>query len=220
MKRTTALRKTGLAAAALALSTGLAACGSDEEASSSTGTDDSSMTEETPMDEGDEGMDDGEMDPAANLYGPACDQVPTSGDGSVEGMATAPVASAASANPLLSTLVAAVTEAELVEPLNSAEELTVFAPANPAFEAFSKKELNGLLADKETLTAVLTHHVVPQQITPDQLEGEFETLNGDMITINGSGEEATIGDEEAAVLCGGVVTANATVYIIDTVMMP
>ena len=160
------------------------------------------------------------MDPAANLYGPACDQVPTSGDGSVEGMATAPVASAASANPLLSTLVAAVTEAELVEPLNSAEELTVFAPANPAFEAFSKKELNGLLADKETLTAVLTHHVVPQQITPDQLEGEFETLNGDMITINGTGEEATIGDEEAAVLCGGVVTANATVYIIDTVMMP
>jgi uncharacterized surface protein with fasciclin (FAS1) repeats len=219
MKRTTALRKTGLAAAALALSTGLAACGSDEEASSSTGTDDSSMTEESPLDEGDEGMDE-EMDPAANLYGPACGEVPTSGDGSVEGMATAPVASAASANPLLSTLVAAVTEAELVEPLNSAEELTVFAPANPAFEAFSKKELNGLLADKETLTAVLTHHVVPQKITPDQLEGEFETLNGDMVTINGSGEEATIGDEKASVLCGGVVTANATVYIIDTVMMP
>ena len=218
MKRTTALRKTGLAAAALALSTGLAACGSDEEATSSTGTDDSSMTEETPMDE--ESDMEGEMDPAANLYGPACDQVPTSGDGSVEGMATAPVASAASANPLLSTLVAAVTEAELVEPLNSAEELTVFAPANPAFEAFSKKELNGLLADKETLTAVLTHHVVPQKITPDQLEGEFETLNGDMVTINGSGEEATIGDEKASVLCGGVVTANATVYIIDTVMMP
>ena len=218
MKRTTALRKTGLAAAALALSTGLAACGSDEEASSSTGTDDSSMTEETPMDE--ESDMEGEMDPAANLYGPACGEVPTSGDGSVEGMATAPVASAASANPLLSTLVAAVTEAELVEPLNSAEELTVFAPANPAFEAFSKKELNGLLADKETLTAVLTHHVVPQKITPDQLEGEFETLNGDMVTINGSGEEATIGDEKASVLCGGVVTANATVYIIDTVMMP
>jgi uncharacterized surface protein with fasciclin (FAS1) repeats len=113
-----------------------------------------------------------------------------------------------------------VTEAELVEPLNSAEELTVFAPANPAFEAFTKKQLNGLLADKETLTAVLTHHVVPERIDPDELEGEFETLNGDMLTINGMGEEATIGDEEATVLCGGIQTANATVYVIDTVMMP
>ncbi len=219
MTRTTALRKTGLVAAALAMSAGLAACGSDEEPTSSTGSEDSSSAEETPMEE-EPSEDTGEMDPAANLYGPACGEVPTSGDGSVEGMATAPVASAASANPLLSTLVAAVTEAELVDPLNSAPELTVFAPANPAFEAFSKKQLNGLLADKETLTQVLTHHVVPQAISPDQLEGEFETLNGDMVTINGSGEEATIGDEKAQVLCGGVVTANATVYIIDTVMMP
>jgi len=61
---------------------------------------------------------------------------------------------------------------------------------------------------------------VPEKISPDQLTGEFETLAGDTITINGSGEEATIGDEKAQVLCGGVVTANATVYIIDTVMMP
>lgn len=220
MTRTTALRKTGLVAAALAMSAGLAACGSDEEPTTSTGSEDSSSAEETPMEEEPSEDAGGEMDPAANLYGPACGEVPTSGDGSVEGMATAPVASAASANPLLSTLVAAVTEADLVEPLNSAPELTVFAPANPAFEAFSKKQLNGLLADKETLTQVLTHHVVPQAISPDQLEGEFETLNGDMLTINGSGEEATIGDEKAQVLCGGVVTANATVYIIDTVMMP
>jgi uncharacterized surface protein with fasciclin (FAS1) repeats len=135
-------------------------------------------------------------------------------------MATAPVASAASANPLLSTLVAAVGAAELVEPLNSAEALTVFAPANPAFEAFTKKQLNGLLADKETLTQVLTHHVVPEQIAPEDLTGEFETLAGDTIMINGSGEQATVGDEEAAVLCGNIPTANATVYVIDTVLMP
>ena len=221
MKRMTVLRTSGLAVAAITLSAGLSACGSDEEPTPESGTESSTMEEtpeETPMDE--ESDMGGEMDPAANLYGPACGEVPTSGDGSVEGMATAPVASAASANPLLSTLVAAVTEADLVEPLNSAQELTVFAPANPAFEAFTKKQLNGLLADKETLGKVLTHHVVPQAISPDQLEGEFETLNGDMLTINGSGEEATIGDEKAQVLCGGVVTANATVYIIDTVMMP
>ena len=217
MKRTSILRTSGLAAAALSMSIGLAACGADEEPTS-TGNDTSSsesMDEESPMEE-----DAGSMDPAANLYGPACGEVPTSGDGSVEGMATAPVASAASANPLLTTLVQAVTAAELVEPLNSAPELTVFAPANPAFEPIPKKDLNALLKDKATLTQVLTHHVVPQRIEPDQLGGEYETLNGDMLTINGSGEEATIGDETAQVLCGGVQTANATVYLIDTVMMP
>ena len=160
------------------------------------------------------------MDPAANLYGPACADVPTSGNGSVEGMATAPVASAASANPLVETTVAAVTAADLVEPLNSAPALTVFAPANSAYEAFSKKDLDALLADKKALTQVLTHHVVPEQIAPEDLSGEYETLNGDTLTINGEGEEATIGDEKAKVLCGGVQTANATVYVIDTVMMP
>lgn len=218
MTRTTVLKKTGLAAAALALTTtGLAACGADET-EPTTGSEETT-SEETPMEE-EPSEESGEMDPAALLYGEACSDVPASGDGSVEGMATAPVASAASANPLLTTLVTAVGAADLVEPLNSAEELTVFAPANPAFEAFSKKELNGLLKDKETLTAVLTHHVVPERVDPADLGGEYETLNGDMLTINGEGEEATIGDEEATVLCGGIQTANATVYVIDTVMMP
>ena len=107
-----------------------------------------------------------------------------------------------------------------MEPLNSAPALTVFAPADPAFAAIPKADLDALLKDKKTLTTVLTHHVVAEQITPDQLTGEFETLAGDTITINGSGEEATIGDEKATVLCGNIPTANATVYVIDTVLMP
>jgi uncharacterized surface protein with fasciclin (FAS1) repeats len=205
-------RTGGLAALALTLSLGLAACGEDEPAT--TAGDDTSSS--APVEES-EPMDDG---PEAQTYGDACGEVPTSGDGSFDGMATAPVASAASANPLLSTLVTAVTEAELVEPLNSAPALTVFAPYNGAFDAFSKKELNGLLADKEALSTVLTHHVVGEQIAPDQLSGEFETLAGDTIVINGSGESATIDDEKATVLCGNIPTANATVYVIDTVMMP
>ncbi len=215
MKRTTILRKTGLAAAAVSLSFGLAACGEDEPTTAETPAAQDTPTDEEPTDEGDD-----MGDPEAQTYGAACGDVPTEGDGSFVGMATAPVASAASANPLLSTLVAAVGAADLVEPLNAAPALTVFAPANPAFEAFTKKQLNGLLNDKEALTGVLTHHVVGEQISPDQLTGEFETLAGDTITINGSGEEATIGDEKATVLCGNVPTANATVYVIDTVLMP
>jgi uncharacterized surface protein with fasciclin (FAS1) repeats len=213
LKKTT--RTGGLAAMALTLCVGLAACGEEDAADAAPDTSSESSMEESPM-EG-EPMADG---PAAQTYGPACGDVPDTGDGSFDGMATAPVASAAAANPLLSTLVTAVTEAELVEPLNSAEALTVFAPANPAFEAIPKKDLDALLKDKEALTGVLTHHVVPEQIAPEDLSGEFETLAGDTLVINGSGEEATIGDEEAAVLCGNIPTANATVYVIDTVLMP
>ena len=206
------LRAGGLAAAALTLSLGLTACGSDEPTTSAGDTtqSDSTSKSDEPMAE----------DASADTYGAGCAQVPTDGAGSFNGMATAPVASAASANPLLKTLVAAVTEAGLVEPLNSAPKLTVFAPADPAFAAIPKKDMNVVMSDKQMLGSILKHHVVGEQISPDQLSGEFETLNGDKLTINGSGEMATIGDEKAKVLCGNIQTANATVYVIDTVLMP
>ena len=80
--------------------------------------------------------------------------------------------------------------------------------------------MKAVLADKQMLGSVLKHHVVGEEIAPDQLSGEFETLNGDQLSVNGMGEEATIGDEKAQVLCGNIPTANATVYVIDTVLMP
>lgn len=206
------LRAGGLAAAALTLSLGLTACGGDEPTTSANGSTQSENTSKS-----DEPM---AQDASADTYGPGCAQVPTDGAGSFNGMATAPVASAASANPLLKTLVAAVTEAGLVEPLNSAPKLTVFAPADPAFAAIPKKDMNAVMSDKQMLGSILKHHVVGEQISPDQLSGEFETLNGDKLTINGSGEMATIGDEKAKVLCGNIQTANATVYVIDSVLMP
>ena len=109
-------------------------------------------------------------------------------------MSTAPVATAASANPVLKTLVTAVGAADLVDTLNSAPELTVFAPANDAFGAIPKKDLNALLADKPALTKVLTHHVVEGKIAPEDLAGTHKTLAGDEITVEGSGEEFTVGE--------------------------
>ena len=214
MKLNTIRRTGGLAVAAVTLSLGLAACGGEEPTTSA---DDTTQSEE-PTQEQSEPME--EEEASAGTYGAGCAQVPTSGAGSFDGMATAPVASAASANPLLKTLVAAVTEAGLVEPLNAAPELTVFAPADPAFEAIPPKDLKAVMADQQMLGSILKHHVVGEQISPDELSGEFETLNGDKLTINGAGEQATIGDEKAQVLCGNVPTANATVYVIDTVLMP
>ncbi|MFL6004524.1 MAG: fasciclin domain-containing protein [Nocardioides sp.] len=213
MKVNTLRRTGGLAAAALTLSLGLAACGGEEEptaGSDQTSQQDSSQQDSEPMAD----------DASAETYGAGCAQVPTDGAGSFNGMATAPVASAASANPLLKTLVAAVTEAGLVEPLNSAPQLTVFAPADPAFEAIPPKDMKAVMSDKQMLGSILKHHVVGEQISPDELSGEFETLNGDTLKVNGSGEMATIGGEKAQVLCGNIQTANATVYVIDTVLMP
>ncbi len=210
MNRTILRRTGGVAALALSMSVGLAACGGDEESASSSSEETTSEPSETTEAAG----------PADQVFGPGCSAVPTTGAGSVEGMATEPVASAASANPLLTTLVTAVGEAQLVDTLNGAEALTVFAPTDDAFAEIPKKDLNALLADQDQLTAVLTHHVVGEQLTPENLAGEQETLNGDTLTIEGSGEEFTVGDEQAAVLCGNIPTANATVYVIDSVLMP
>jgi uncharacterized surface protein with fasciclin (FAS1) repeats len=209
------VRRTGaLAAAVLTLSLGLTACGSDDEPTASS--DETTQSQEPSQDQSDSM----EQDASAQTYGAGCAQVPSDGAGSFNGMATAPVASAASANPLLKTLVAAVTQAKLVEPLNSAPHLTVFAPADPAFEAIPPKDMKAVMSDQQMLGSILKHHVVGEEIAPDQLSGEFETLNGDTLKINGSGEMATIGDEKAQVLCGNIPTANATVYVIDTVLMP
>lgn len=157
---------------------------------------------------------------ASGEFGEACSAVPKDGAGSFEGMAQDPVATAASNNPVLSTLVTAVKKAGLVDTLNSAENITVFAPTNDAFGKIPEEDLNAVLSDKETLTSVLTYHVVGQEVTPEDLaSGEFETLQGGTVETSGSGEEFTV-NGSASVACGNVQTANATVYIIDSVLMP
>ncbi|MER5963376.1 fasciclin domain-containing protein [Streptomyces sp. NPDC002057] len=153
-------------------------------------------------------------------FGPGCASVPKEGAGSFDGMAKDPVATAASNNPELSTLVTAVKQAGLVDTLNTAENITVFAPTNAAFAKIPKADLDKVLADKAMLTDILTYHVVGKKLTPQQLEnGSFETLQKGTLTTKGSGESFTVNDS-AKVVCGNVPTANATVYIIDTVLMP
>ena len=203
-------RNSGLAALALTMSFGMAACGSDEEPTSGS---DTSSSESPSESTSEEPMTEETTEPmAAGPFGPGCAGVPAEGEGSVDGMADDPVATAASNNPLLKTLVAAVTEAGLVDTLNSAEGITVFAPSDDAFAKIKPKDLNALLKDKEALTAVLTHHVVPETLTPETLAGTFETLNKDELTVEGSGETFTADAEEMAnVVCGNVQTANATV---------
>jgi len=198
----------------------LSACGSDDSAGSSASADTGSSSASS------EATESSAMPASDEPFGAGCSAVPTEGEGSFTGMTDDPVATAASNNPALSTLVQAVTAANLGDTLNTTDDITVLAPANPAFEAVPADALNGLLADTAALTTVLTHHVIPGRLTPEELAGTHTTLNNDEVTIEGSGQDFTIAMDgtvvgmEASVICGNVQTANATVYIIDQVLKP
>jgi uncharacterized surface protein with fasciclin (FAS1) repeats len=161
----------------------------------------------------------------AELVGPGCSgyaaQVPT-GPGSVTGMAQDPVAVAASNNPLLTTLTAAVSgqlnpDVNLVDTLNGGQ-FTVFAPTDSAFAKIDPATIEKLKTDAPLLTKILTYHVVPGQASPSQVIGAKKTVEGANVTVSGGGSDLKVNN--ASVVCGGVQTANATVYMIDTVLMP
>ncbi|WP_422935797.1 fasciclin domain-containing protein [Sinomonas sp. P47F7] len=164
-------------------------------------------------------------DPAANLVGTGCAayaQANPSGPGSVKGMAADPVAVAASNNPLLTTLVQAVSgklnpKVNLVDTLDS-NQFTVFAPVDSAFGKIDPATITSLKTDDATLKKILTYHVVPGQIDPASIAGEHMTVEGQKLTVTGSGNSLKVNG--ANVICGGVQTANATVYLVDSVLMP
>src|SRR5215207_6397955 len=166
-----------------------------------------------------------QMDPAANLVGPGCAdyaaQNPT-GPASVTGMAQDPVAVAASNNPLLTTLTSAVSgklnpNVNLVDTLNGSE-FTVFAPTDAAFAKIDPATIEKLKTDSNLLSSILTYHVVPGQASPAQVPGTHKTVQGADVDVTGMGNNLKVNN--AGVVCGGVRTANATVYLIDTVLMP
>lgn len=203
----------GLAAVAVL---GLSACSSDS--------DDTASTPATSM-QSTGAMTSAMAAPAAGPVGPGCAayaaQVPT-GAGSVEGMAQDPVAVAASNNPMLTTLTQAVSgqlnpNVNLVDTLNGGQ-FTVFAPVDSAFAKIDPATIESLKTDSATLTKILTYHVVPGQLSPADVDGTHTTAEGAPVTVTGSGDTLKVND--AAVVCGGVKTANATVYLIDSVLMP
>jgi uncharacterized surface protein with fasciclin (FAS1) repeats len=211
------LRKGIVVASVVAAGLFTAGCGSDSNSSSST-SDDNSQTQMS---------DSPSTDTAADLVGPGCADyakaVP-SGKGSVSGMAEDPVAVAASNNPLLKTLVAAVSgkvnpKVDLVDTLDGGQ-FTVFAPVDTAFAKIPKSVIATLARPRnaKTLQSILTYHVLPGQLSPNKVGGTHTTAQGEKLTVKGSGDDITV--QGAKVICGGVHTANATVYLIDTVMMP
>ena len=107
-----------------------------------------------------------------------------------------------------------------IRSLNSAANIIVFAPDNAAFAKLPKATLDKVIADKAELAKILTYHVADGRQTPGQLASGtgIKTLEGGMVTpavMNG-----TYMVNKANVVCGNVQTANATVYIVDSVLMP
>jgi uncharacterized surface protein with fasciclin (FAS1) repeats len=161
----------------------------------------------------------------AGLVGIGCGGYATkvpAGPGSLDGMTTDPAAAALANSPLLTTLSAALagnlnSEVNMVDTLNKGQ-FTVFAPLDDAWGRLSPETLEKLRGDSTQLTKILNYHLVPQQLTPDQVVGEHKTVQGGMVNVTGSGDELKVND--ATVVCGGIRTANAVVYLIDTVLTP
>ncbi|KZS70919.1 cell surface protein [Mycobacterium kansasii] len=162
---------------------------------------------------------------AADLVGPGCADYAAanpSGPASVEGMSQVPVAVAASNNPMLTTLTSAVSgqlnpQVNLVDTLNNGQ-YTVFAPTDAAFGKLPASTIDQLKTDSNLLSRILTYHVVQGQLSPARVVGSHKTVQGANVTVNGQGNNLRVNN--AGVVCGGVPTANATVYLIDTVLMP
>jgi uncharacterized surface protein with fasciclin (FAS1) repeats len=163
--------------------------------------------------------------PAADLIGSGCSAYAAqnpSGPGSVAGMAQDPVATAASNNPMLTTLTSALSgklnpNVNLVDTLNNGQ-YTVFAPTDAAFGKLPPATVEKLKTDAPLLKSILTYHVVQGQLSPAKVDGTQPTLQGATATVTGQGNDLKVND--ASLVCGGVHTANATVYMIDTVLMP
>ncbi len=201
---------------------GLSACSNDSSTSASSSSEATTSAEATSSAPA---MTPAAADPAANLIGTGCaayaKQVPE-GPGSVAGMAQDPVTVAASNNPMLKTLTQALSgklnpNVNLIDTFNSGE-FTVFAPTDDAFAKIDPATIEKLKTDSDLLTSILTYHVVSGQASPAKVVGTHKTVQGADVTVTGEGNALKVND--AGLVCGGVSTANAQVYMIDTVLMP
>lgn len=221
-------RLPALIAVVAALSLFTAACGDDDDAAA-TGSGSEQADESTTTEAPDDAMSDSDSDDVDSAE--ICDadelvDAVESGpdEGTLDGMTDDPVATAASSNPVLTTLVTAVGEAGLVDTLDSAEQLTVFAPTDCAFAALDPATLDAALADPTgLLTQVLGFHVVAgERLSSEDLAGKTEltTFTGGTLAVGNDGAEITVGGDQATVVVPDIQTANATVHLIDAVMLP
>lgn len=231
--------KTAVAVTAFALA--LAGCASDDEAADTTSeapsepaatseaesetmSESEDMASEMESDSEMESEDMGsEMDSESEMMSEseAAIELPADGEpGSLSAMAVQPAATAASTNPVLTTLTAAVTEAGLLDTLNGEGPFTIFAPIDDAFAAIPEADLTALLADTDALTDVLTYHVVAGEalMAADLAElDSVDVVNEGTVTLAMEGETLMV-NGQASVVMADIEVANGVVHLIDTVL--
>ncbi len=225
MFRTNLLRILGLV---LALGLVTAACSSDDNGDSASSDSTTAPTQAADSSDSTMGSDDTaaqDVDSTAVCDTEGLVDAVESGpdQGTLAGMTDDPVGTAASSNPVLTTLVSAVTAADLVDTLNSADALTVFAPTDCAFAEFDQETLQAAMDDPTgLLTTVLGFHVIPERLSSEDLAGmtELTTFTGETLPIEVDGDTITLNDGGATVQVPDIETANATVFLIDSVMVP
>lgn len=221
--------KTAALAGIATLSLGLAACSDDNSAnvSSATSAAGSAASEATSAaaSGASEATDAMSNDKGEDLVGPGCtayaDAHPD-GPASVAELKNQNIVEAVGNVPELSTLAQALggklnPEVDLVPVLKDGE-WTVFAPTDDAFSKLDAATVDKLKQDPELLKSILTYHVVKGQAAPADAIGTHTTVNGKDVTVKESGSDIMVNDSKVA--CGGIKTKNATVYLIDTVLMP
>lgn len=163
------------------------------------------------------------------LVGPGCAayaKTYATGPGSVAAMADQPAAAAIGDHPMLRLFASAIS-GELNERVDLTQELdagefTIFAPTDNAFRAKLPKEWTRTLAEPknaDALTDVLSFHLADGRRSPSDLSGSLETQGGEKLSVERDGDRIRIADQ-ANVVCGGLRTANAMIYLIDSVLMP
>ena len=128
----------------------------------------------------------------------------------------------AASNDDFSTLVAAVSAAGLVDTLKGDGPFTVFAPTNDAFAKLPAGTVESLLEPEniDQLTAILTYHVVPGNITSDQLAGQrlnVATVNGATVHVDGTDGVMV---NSSTVTAADITASNGVIHVIDTVLLP
>jgi len=165
-------------------------------------------------------------DQTAELVGSQCAVYQVrelTGPGSLAEMDKEPLAIAVSHNPMLQTFSSALSGklnpgVNLVDTVDKGN-YTVFAPTDDAFNKIAPSTMNSLKTDASKLQSVLSFHLLKDRLGPKQVDGAHPTEQaGATVTVTGAGNDIKV--EDAGLVCGGINTANATVYMIDKVLMP
>jgi uncharacterized surface protein with fasciclin (FAS1) repeats len=151
--------------------------------------------------------------------GADCAMVPAKGRGSLGSVSSEKAITAAAGNRQLSSFIAAVRSARLERTLNSRRSYTLVIPDNGAFAALARTQMIRL-RESGQLPKIVKYHAVPARISPQQFASGATpmTLQGKPLRLSKAGSVYLVND--ATVLCGNIRTSNATVYIVNKVLLP